>query len=318
MADTIYNSSDPDRTLPMTSPGGPPPPSTILPKEISGRYKIRRAVGSGTFGIVYLAEDLKIGRLVAIKQLFPRNAGDSTIQKRFLLEAKIAGQLEHPNIIIVYNVEGDEQSTAIIMEYLGSGSLEDLLRREPMLEPRIAINIMLGILNGLGAAHHIMVVHRDIKPQNIIFAIGSTPKITDFGVAHLPPNAGGVEELFESERGSIIGTPLYMSPEQVLMKEVDSRTDLYSAGVILYRMLSGHTLFPYKKNTDMEEVSDFILNTRPESVRKFRKGRAERNRRRTVPVARKGFRQPLSQRRRGHPGLDQNFRQNQKFRQRQP
>ncbi len=271
MDETTYNSSDPDRTLPMTKPGGPPPPSTILPREISGRFKIRRAIGSGTFGIVYLAEDLKIGRLVAIKQLFPRNADDSTIQQRFLLEAKIAGQLEHPNIIIVYNIEGDEQSTAIIMEYLGGGNLEDLLKKENTLNPKIAINIMLGILNGLSAAHHIMVVHRDIKPQNIIFAIGAAPKITDFGVAHLPPSAGGVEELFEEERGSIIGTPLYMSPEQVLMKDVDSRTDLYSAGVILYRMLSGHTLFPYKKNAEMEEVRDLILHTKPESIRKFRK-----------------------------------------------
>jgi serine/threonine protein kinase len=241
------------------------------PRKISDRYYIKRSLGSGSFGMVFLAEDRKLGRLVAIKQLFGALSDNPDIKRRFLQEAKIAGQLEHPNIVIVYNIEGEEDETFIVMEYLGGGSLEELLRKEGMLDIKTAGRIMMGILTGLDAAHSIMVVHRDVKPHNILFGINAVPKITDFGVALLPAAAGGVEGIdYGEEKYSVIGTPLYMSPEQIMMMDADCRTDLYSAGVIFYKMLSGANMFDLEKNSEMEDVKQAIFTSNPKRIEEFR------------------------------------------------
>ena len=246
--------------------------SSILPAALKKRFRIRRVLGRGAFGIVYLAEDRKIGRLVAIKQLFGDHQKDPEFRKHFLREAKIAGQLAHPNIVIVYNVEEFNHEALIIMEYLGGGSLHDMLQKENCLDFRLATRIMLGILSGLSAAHNIMVVHRDIKPQNIVFSIGTTPKITDFGIARLPMDLSEKEEdeTF-SGRDSVIGTPLYMSPEQLMMEDTDARSDLYSAGLIYYRMLTGKLLLSDFSNLKIEDLRDKIMNVLPCSVHKYRK-----------------------------------------------
>ncbi len=257
-----------DKTLPMTE-RQLEETSRFFPRAISERYKIRRPLGSGAFGAVYLAEDLKLGRLVAIKQLYSMTADDSKIKQRFFQEAKIAGQLEHPNIVIVYNIEGEDDSTFIVMEYLGGGSLHELLRKESRLEIRTAIQIMLGILTGLDAAHHIMVIHRDIKPHNILFGINSVPKLTDFGIALLPKHAGGIDDMSHANK-TLFGTPMYMSPEQIMMETLDQRSDLYSAGVILYRMLTGRELFVLKKNWELHEAAELILRKKPERIETFR------------------------------------------------
>lgn len=243
----------------------------------SKRFKIIRVLGRGAFGIVYLAEDKKIGRLVAIKQLFGAHENQNDIRERFMQEAKIAGQLAHPNIVIVYNIEENEKEPpSIVMEYLGGGSLDDLLNKEHTLDFRVATRIMLGILSGLGAAHNIKVVHRDIKPQNIVFSIGSTPKITDFGIARLPVmNMAETQSIILSahhEKTSIMGTPMYMSPEQITGAETSAGTDLYSAGIIFYRMLAGRTLFEItQENCEIEKIREMVLKNRPEKLKKFRK-----------------------------------------------
>lgn len=246
--------------------------SSILPAALKKRFRIRRVLGRGAFGIVYLAEDNKIGRLVGIKQLFGDHQKDPEFRKHFLREAKIAGQLAHPNIVIVYNVEEFDHEALIIMEYLGGGSLHDLLKKENCIDFRLATRIMLGILSGLGAAHNIMVVHRDIKPQNIVFSIGTTPKITDFGIARLPLDLSEKDEDEKfSGRDSVIGTPLYMSPEQLMMEDTDARSDLYSAGLIYYRMLTGKLLLSNSRSLKIEDLREEIMNTSPSSVHKCRK-----------------------------------------------
>lgn len=241
----------------------------------SKRFKIIRVLGRGAFGIVYLAEDKKIGRLVAIKQLFGVHENQNEIRERFMLEAKIAGQLTHPNIVIVYNVEENEkESPSIVMEYLGGGSLDALLNKETVLDFRIATRIMLGILSGLGAAHNIKVVHRDIKPQNIVFSIGSTPKITDFGIARLPVMDMTATQslLLNDDKTSIMGTPIYMAPEQITGAETIASGDLYSAGIIFYKMLTGHTLFEVtQENCNIEKLKELIVKSKPEKLRNFRK-----------------------------------------------
>lgn len=246
--------------------------SSVLPPELADRYMIRRVLGRGSFGIVFLAEDLRLGRLVAIKQLFAA-AGDNAEQReRFLQEARISGQLEHPNVIIVYTIEGTDESACIIMEYLGGGSLQEVLKREEELSFRAAGRVMLGIFSGLQAAHGMMVVHRDIKPQNILFGVGPAPKISDFGIAHLPASAGGSEVLEQSttENESVMGTPLYMSPEQVMKLDLDGRSDLYSAGVIFYQMLTGRAPINRRKGMTWDQIAEEIIHSIPEPVRKYR------------------------------------------------
>lgn len=246
-----------------------------LPGKLGERYQITRVIGSGAFGVVYLAEDRTLGRLVAIKQLFPskKQKDGFDIYDHFIQEAKIAGQLEHPHIVIVYNIEWVEDGSAlIVMEFLGGGSLNDLMKKEPEIDLNFALRIMQGILSGLDAAHQIEVVHRDVKPQNILFGIGTIPKVTDFGLAHLPRSAGGIEETENTKKKkNIMGTPLYMSPEQVLMKKVDRRTDIYSAGAVFYQMLTGKTLFRIPRRSKFSEIQKMILKSEVEPVSKLRK-----------------------------------------------
>lgn len=245
--------------------------ASFLPPALAERYQVRRVLGKGGFGIVFLAEDKVLGRLVGIKQLFDDFAGDDVIRQRFLQEARIAGRLEHPNIIIVYNIEEGDDRACLVMEYLGGGSLDDLIETNGQLDVRTSIQIMLGVLTGLDAAHSIQVVHRDIKPQNILFGIGSAPKITDFGIAHLPVDFGGSETIDdELEYGSLIGTPVYMAPEQVLLQPVDARADLYSAGAVFHQMLTGRALLPVHSEMRVERIREIVLNEEPASVREFR------------------------------------------------
>ena len=245
--------------------------SPTFPKQLSKRYKYRRTIGVGGFGIVYLADDLEIGRVVAIKQLFKNLEEDPYIYERFLQEARISGQLEHPNIIILYNIERVEHTVFMVMEYLGGGSLDRLMHKQKQFEIRAAIQIMLGIFAGLEAAHHLSVVHRDIKPSNILFGIRGVPKITDFGIAHFPAEAGGSELLEgEGDEQTFIGTPLYMAPEQLLGKPIDTRADIYATGAIFYHMLTGQPPLPISNELSYAELCDIALNIEPRPISHYR------------------------------------------------
>jgi len=199
-----------------------------------GKYEVRATIGRGAVGTVYEAWDPQIARTVAIKvlPLLETDEYSKEQQERFRREAQAAGRLHHPNIVTAFDYGETESSAYIVMEYLPGPSLRTLLaNREPLPLADIG-RIMQGLLSGLRHSHQRGVVHRDIKPGNVVFSSEGEIKITDFGIAHL--EASGLTRV-----GSVIGTPAYMAPEQVLSEPVDARTDIYSAGVVLYEMLTG-------------------------------------------------------------------------------
>lgn len=259
----------PDRTMP--APDASPAAKTAEQETleiIAQRYKPLRIIGRGGFGMIYLAEDMTIGRLVAIKRLRAELTADKQAHVRFLQEARIAGQIEHPNIIILYDIEEWRGNTYMVMEYLGGGNLDDLIAAHKRIEPRAAIRIMLGILAGLDAAHHLTVIHRDIKPQNILFGIAGIPKITDFGIAYLPTPAGGeTASSPDREKALVIGSPVYMAPEQALGEPVDSRADIYSAGAVFYEMLAGERMIRAGSEMTMNDIRRLILEDNPVPIR---------------------------------------------------
>ena len=236
---------------------------TAFPHQLASRYSVKRSLGKGAFGIVYLAEDRKIGRLVAIKQLYKSYVKDLEIHERFMQEARIGAQLDHPNIINVFSLEEDKKSACIIMEYLSGGSLANYMIKNSIVPPSTAMDIFRGVITGLNAAHKVMAIHRDIKPQNILFDHLGTPKISDFGIAFLPVNAGGAPNIESEKSNPLIGTPRYMSPEQISQKKIDHRSDLYASGAVLYEMLTGEKLFEISKEMDFLAISNIILNTTP-------------------------------------------------------
>lgn len=236
---------------------------TTFPLHVAERYLIKRSLGKGAFGIVFLAEDKRIGRLVAIKQLFKSYVKNPEIHERFMQEARIGAQLDHPNIINVFALEEDKKSACIIMEYLGGGSLESYMEKNGKVEPLMALRIFRGIMAGLDAAHKVMAIHRDIKPPNILFDHLGEPKISDFGIAYLPVDAGGAPGIEVPKSGPIVGTPRYMSPEQILRSTLDCRTDLYSAGAVLYEMLTGRKLFEITDEMKFIDICKIILEQNP-------------------------------------------------------
>ncbi len=203
-----------------------------------GKYEVRATIGRGAVGTVYEAWDPLMARTVAIKvlPLLDTDEYSKEQQERFRREAQAAGRLHHPNIVSAFDYGETESSAYIVMEYLPGPSLKALLaEHEPL--PLVDIGrIMGGLLSGLRHSHQRGVVHRDIKPGNVVFSADGDVKITDFGIAHL--EASGL-----TRDGSVIGTPAYMAPEQVLSEPVDARTDIYSAGVVLYEMLTGRRPF---------------------------------------------------------------------------
>jgi serine/threonine protein kinase len=231
-----------------------------LPDFLLERYQVKGVLGRGAFGIVYLAKDARIGRLIAIKQLYRRHSSNRAILSRFIQEARIAGQLEHPNIVTIFDVTGNSGAPCIVMEYLGGGNLATVLRNEGTLVPYRALTCIRGVVSGLDAAHRLRVIHRDVKPANILFDRRGNPKLGDFGVAHLPLEAGGLVQ--ESEE-SPAGTPDFMAPEQAdTSLPTDGRADLFSTGALLLRMLTGERIYNFGRCTDFESMSEVILGAK--------------------------------------------------------
>ena len=231
---------------------------TLINMLFDGRYRIVRKLGSGGMADVYLAEDEELGRRIAIKILNDRHANDESFVERFRREAKNAAGLSHPNIVSIYDRGEAEGTYYIAMEYLDGRSLKELVVARGPLPIQDAIDATRQVLAALRFAHRKGVVHRDIKPHNVMADADGRLKVTDFGIAR-----AGVSQM--TEAGSIIGTAQYLSPEQARGTAVDQRSDLYSVGVVLYEMLTGTTPFSGESPVEiaMKHLSD---PPRPPSV----------------------------------------------------
>lgn len=203
-----------------------------------GRYQIVNELGKGSMGVVYLAHDPHIDRKVALKVLRQDRLGDETFVQRFLKEAKAIGRLSHPCIVTVYDVGQDHGTVYIAMEFLEGIPLHRLMESRT-LNPQEIIRLGIQVAESLDYAQQRGIVHRDIKPSNILVDANGQTKITDFGIAHIEDPASSVQ----TQAGEILGTPAYMSPEQVLGQPVDGRSDLFSLGIILYELSTGRKPF---------------------------------------------------------------------------
>jgi serine/threonine-protein kinase len=232
---------------------------TLIDRTFDGRYRILRRLGVGGMANVYLAEDGELGRRVAIKILNDRYANDDLFVERFRREAKSAAALSHPNIVSIYDRGVAEGTYYIAMEVIEGRSLKELIRASGRLRPAQAVAYARQILAALRFAHRNGIIHRDIKPHNILIGPEERLKVTDFGIAR-----AGASQM--TEAGSIMGTAQYLSPEQARGGDVSAASDLYSVGIVLYEMLTGEV--PFTGDTAVEIAMKHVNETpRPPSAR---------------------------------------------------
>lgn len=223
-----------------------------------GNYRVLRIIGSGSMGTVYEAEDLKLYRRVALKVMKKARARKITNREQFLHEARATAKIEHDHIVTIYQVDEDAGVPFLAMKLLVGESLEDRLSREAPLHPAEVIRIGREVAEGLEAAHERGLIHRDIKPANIWLEEGrDRVKIVDFGLARSAVDS----EADEAEKNYLIGTPLYMSPEQARGSELDTRTDLFSLGAVLYRASTGR--LPFQGRTARSVIEAVKRETPP-------------------------------------------------------
>ncbi|MCY2962448.1 MAG: serine/threonine-protein kinase, partial [Planctomycetota bacterium] len=228
-------------------PGEEPDPSDPQSAEegangsqMLGEYKIIRRLGQGGMAQVFLAEQTSLGRKVALKVMRPERVKDDINKQRFQTEATAAAALSHPNIVAVYTVGEHAGTNFIVQEYVSGGNLRELITKKGPLELLRALQILKQVASALEAAHAAGIVHRDIKPENILLTPKGDVKVADFGLAQLTQEG---ERLNLTQDGVTMGTPLYMSPEQVSDSKLDARSDIYSLGVTCYHMLAGKPPF---------------------------------------------------------------------------
>ena len=200
---------------------------------IRGRYRLERRLGTGGMATVHLASDLELDRPVAVKLLAPNLAGDAELRERFVREARIAARLAHPNVVAVYDAGEQDGTPYIVMECVDGETLAELLRREGRLEPDRAVDLARQACAGLADAHEAGLVHRDVKPGNLLLRRDGMVKIADFGIAR------AAETTRLTLDGTILGTAAYLAPEQATGEDVTPAADVYSLGAILYECLTG-------------------------------------------------------------------------------
>lgn len=232
-----------------------------------GRYLIEREIGRGSMGAVYLGRDPKIGRLVAIKTLALSRefAGDelSEARKRFFREAETAGRLQHRDIVTIFDAGEDQGLAYIAMEYLKGDDLQSFTQAPSLLPVAATCRIVARVADALAHAHTQGVVHRDIKPANVMIDLAADiVKVTDFGIAR-------IADASRTRTGMVLGTPSFMSPEQLAGRRVDGRSDLYSVGVMLFQMLTGQ--LPHRSES-MATLMQQIANDPAPDIRSVREG----------------------------------------------
>jgi eukaryotic-like serine/threonine-protein kinase len=224
-----------------------------------GKYEIQRKIGSGAMGVVYLAEDPRLGRPVALKTTTAEVASNPELLKRFYREAQAAAKLCHPNIVTIYDIDEASGIPFIAMEFLEGDNLQKVISERKDLLVLKKLQIIIDLCKGLDYAHQRGIVHRDIKPGNIMLADNGQVKIVDFGIARV-----GVSTM--TRTGAVLGTVRYMSPEQVQAQTVDARSDIFSVGVVLYELLTYQTPFP---GDDVSSILFKILNEEPEPITNY-------------------------------------------------
>ena len=222
---------------------------------VGGRYRVLRKLGGGGMADVYLCEDRILGRQVALKVLLQRYHGDATFVERFRREAKAAAGLNQANLVSIYDWGELDGTYYIVMEYVEGETLKDYIRRHGRLSGSEAVRVSLQLLAALEFAHRSGIVHRDIKPQNVMLDREGNVKVMDFGIARAGDSA-------MTEAGSILGTAQYLAPEQAQGRQVDMRSDLYSTGIVLYEMLTGTV--PFKGDSAVTVALKHVNEMAPE------------------------------------------------------
>lgn len=223
-----------------------------------GRYQILDEIGRGAMGIVYRAHDPNLDIIVALKVLRKDRLSSEPFVRRFMAEARVLGRLDHPEIVRVFNVDRDGDDVYIAMEFVQGEPLNEVMKKQGYPREMIA-DFGVRMAEALDCAHKKGVIHRDVKPSNILSVPGGRLKITDFGIAHIEDPSRAEE----TQVGEILGTPAYMSPEQVLGRPVDGRSDLFSLGIILYEMAAGTRPF---QGQGLNAIFNAITNEVPPPV----------------------------------------------------
>jgi serine/threonine protein kinase len=228
-----------------------------------GRYRVVDVLGRGGMASVYLARDAELERPVAVKVLAEHLADQPEFRDRFLREARLAAGLSHPNVVQVFDVGEEDGTPFIVMECVEGSTVADELKERGRLEPEEVVDLALQICGGLEHAHATGLVHRDIKPQNLLLRPDGTVKIADFGIAR------AAETTRLTQIGSVLGTAAYLAPEQALGEEVTASADIYSLGSVLYELLTGRTPYVF------ETLPELVVKHREEAIEPLREVRRE-------------------------------------------
>jgi len=206
----------------------------LVGRVLDGRYRVGARVAKGGMATVYEALDMRLDRVVALKVMHLGLGDDAEFGRRFVAEARAAAKLSHPNVVAVFD-QGDDNGTLFLaMEYVPGRTLRDVIRQQAPLPPGRALDLLVPVLSALSAAHDAGIVHRDIKPENVLISDDGTVKVADFGLARAVTTTGQT-----ATQGLLMGTVSYLAPELVTDGSADARSDVYSAGILLYELLTG-------------------------------------------------------------------------------